>query len=89
MTKKEAIVQRRWQMHLLGKEVLTELVCKDGFIKKHLPMLHNNHPKCGVRTVTYYLSWLYLVGWAQLSFALAAICWCCNVQGGFFSHRFG
>lgn len=35
-------------MHLLGIEVLMELVCKDGFIKKHLSMLHNNHPKCGV-----------------------------------------
>lgn len=35
-------------MPLLGIEVLMELVCKDGFIKKHLYVLHDNHPQCGV-----------------------------------------
>jgi len=36
MTKKQAIVHGRCKMHLLWIKVLMELVCKGGFIKKHL-----------------------------------------------------
>lgn len=38
MTKKQTIVHRRCKMHLLGIKVLMELVCKDDFVKKHLPI---------------------------------------------------
>lgn len=51
-------------MHLLGIKVLMELVCKDDLKSIYL-LLHNKSTQMWCpRTIAYYFSWLYLVGWA-------------------------